>query len=178
MQLDMTLRIVAAAVGLAAIVAGHGPLLAMLERRTGQAEAEKIVECEFTLGQRASREPSLLKSLGRDATVAAPVCANGAVFRAMIDIDNSESWLTVADATAAGIKAGTLVYDFRIATGSGTLDAAMTVLPFVQIGGIRLEDVSIAVVRDEAVPFSVIGTSVLKRLQRVEMTSKGLLLQP
>lgn len=172
------LRILAAAGGLAAIVTLYGPVVSLLERPTAADADGTTADCELALGARVTGKPTVIKGLGTNALIAAPVCARGRVVRVVIDAVNSESILTMKDAMSVGIDHESLTFDFRVETADGTVEAAMATLPSLQIGGVRLSNVAVAVVQDGVPLMSVIGTSALGQLSHFELRKDGVHLHP
>lgn len=92
---------------------------------------------------------------------------NGAPIRLLVDTGASLVALTPADALAAGIAPGALVFDGLVNTANGDARMAPVTLREVRIGQLSIYDVRAAVLRN--LKFSLLGMSFLSRLQSYEM---------
>ena len=92
---------------------------------------------------------------------------NGAPMRMLVDTGASFVTLTPADARAAGITSGELVFDHRASTANGFVRMAMVTLREVRLGQLSLGEVHAAVLENMNV--SLLGMSFLDRLQSYEM---------
>jgi aspartyl protease family protein len=92
---------------------------------------------------------------------------NGAPMRMLVDTGASFVTLTQADARAAGISPGELMFNQRASTANGTVRMAPVTLREVRIGQLSLDDVRAAVL--ENLNVSLLGMSFLGRLQSYEM---------
>ena len=92
---------------------------------------------------------------------------NGASVRLLVDTGASLVTLTPADARAAGITPGELVFNQRVGTANGSARMAAVTLREVRIGQLSIYDVPAAVL--EHLNISLLGMSFLGRLQGYEM---------
>jgi aspartyl protease family protein len=92
---------------------------------------------------------------------------NGATVRVLVDTGASLVTLTQADARAAGIAPGELVFHHRASTANGPARMALVRLREIRIGQLSLYDVPAAVL--ENLNISLLGMSFLSRLQSYEM---------
>jgi aspartyl protease family protein len=92
---------------------------------------------------------------------------NGATVRLLVDTGASLVTLTQADARAAGIATGELVFSHRASTANGPARMALVKLREIRIGQLSLFDVPAAVL--ENLNISLLGMSFLSRLQSYEM---------
>jgi len=92
---------------------------------------------------------------------------NGAPIRLLVDTGASFVTLTPADARAAGISLGELVFNRRISTANGSARMAPVMLREVRIGQLSIYDVPASVL--EHLNISLLGMSFLSRLQSYEM---------
>jgi aspartyl protease family protein len=92
---------------------------------------------------------------------------NGASVRLLVDTGASLVILTPADARAAGISRGELVFNHRVSTANGSARMAPVTLREVRVGQLSIYDVPAAVL--ENVNISLLGMSFLNRLQSYEM---------
>jgi aspartyl protease family protein len=75
--------------------------------------------------------------------------------------------LTMADAAAAGIGRGNLVFNLAVATANGQTRAAPVKLREVRVGQLSIDDVPALV--QENLGISLLGMSFLKRLDGFEI---------
>jgi aspartyl protease family protein len=92
---------------------------------------------------------------------------NGASVRLLVDTGASLVTLTPADARAAGITPGELVFNHRVSTANGSARMAAVMLREIRIGQLSIYDVPAAVL--ENLNISLLGMSFLSRLQGYEM---------
>ncbi len=92
---------------------------------------------------------------------------NGAPMRLLVDTGASLVTLTPADARAAGIAPGQLVFNRRASTANGIVRMAGVTLREIRIGQLSIGKVPAAVLEDLNV--SLLGMSFLGRLQSYEM---------
>lgn len=92
---------------------------------------------------------------------------NGAPVRMLVDTGASLVTLTPADARAAGISPGELVFSGRVNTANGIARTAPLTLREVRIDQLSVYDVRAAVI--EHLTISLLGMSFLSRLQGYEM---------
>jgi len=92
---------------------------------------------------------------------------NGASMRLLVDTGASLVTLTLADARAAGITPGELVFNHRASTANGSARMAPVTLREIRIGQLSIYDVPAAVLKN--LNISLLGMSFLSRLQSYEM---------
>lgn len=92
---------------------------------------------------------------------------NGAPMRMLVDTGASFVTLTPADAHAAGITSGELVFNRRASTANGLVRMATVTLREIRLGQLSLNDVRAAVL--ENLNVSLLGMSFLARLHSYEM---------
>jgi aspartyl protease family protein len=118
----------------------------------------------------AAFDPSvntLVYSADTHGHVIVDAAVNGASTRLLVDTGASLVTLTPADARAAGIALGELVFNHRVATANGSARMAEVTLREVRIGQLSIYDVPAAVL--EHLNISLLGMSFLARLQSYEM---------
>lgn len=101
---------------------------------------------------------------------------NSGSVKFLIDTGASVVALTLEDARRAGINVRSLIYDRPVDTANGRTMAAAVTLKHLQIGGVRVQNVS-AVVLPEGLHVSLLGMSFLGQLQKVEATPNQLILR-
>ncbi len=116
---------------------------------------------------RADPFNTLVYPTNQSGHVVIDAVVNGASMRMLVDTGASFVTLTPADARAAGIAPGDLVFDRRAATANGVVRMAMVTLREVRLGQLSLDDVRAAVI--EHLNVSLLGMSFLDRLQSYQM---------
>ena len=134
---------------------------------------------EFVLDRATKSEPtarlaevgpavnSLVYPANEQGHIILEAAVNGALVRLLVDTGASLVTLTPADARAAGISPGELVFNHRVSTANGSSRMAPVTLREVRIGQLSIYDVPAAVL--EHVNISLLGMSFLSRLQSYEM---------
>ena len=102
--------------------------------------------------------------------------ANGAPIRFMVDSGASIVTLTAEDAAAAGLRPADRDYDRPFSTANGTVMSAVTQLPLLEVEGVQLTDVTVAVSRPGALDTSLFGVNGLNRFARRETTAGEMVL--
>ena len=110
---------------------------------------------------------TLVYPANRAGHVIVDAVVNGAPMRMLVDTGASFVTLTPADARAAGISAGELVFSRRVDTANGLARMAPVTLREIRLGQLSVEDVHAAVLENLSV--SLLGMSFLDRLQSYEM---------
>jgi aspartyl protease family protein len=134
---------------------------------------------EFTLGPTARPEPAarlaetgpavnaLVYPANERGHFIVDAAVNGTSVRLLVDTGASLVTLTPADARAAGISPGELVFNHRVSTANGFARMAPVTLREIRIGQLSIYDVPAAVL--ENLNISLLGMSFLSRLQGYEM---------
>jgi clan AA aspartic protease (TIGR02281 family) len=134
---------------------------------------------EFFSERTAKREPearaaeigpavnTLVYPANEHGHVILDAAVNGASVRLLVDTGASLVTLTPADARAAGISPGELVFNHRVSTANGSARMAPVTLREIRIGQLSVYDVPAAVL--ENLNISLLGMSFLSRLQAYEM---------
>ncbi len=129
---------------------------------------------DLVLGKAGPAEPranpafnTLTYPANRAGHVVVDAVVNGAAMRMLVDTGASFVTLTPADARAAGIGPGELVFDRRASTANGVVRMAIVTLREVRLGQLALGDVRAAVI--EHLNVSLLGMSFLDRLQSYQM---------
>jgi aspartyl protease family protein len=110
---------------------------------------------------------TLVYPANRAGHVIVDAVVNGAPMRMLVDTGASFVTLTAADARAAGIAPGELVFNRHASTANGFVRMAMVTLREIRLGQLSLNDVDAAVL--ENLNLSLLGMSFLDRLQSYEM---------
>jgi aspartyl protease family protein len=110
---------------------------------------------------------TLVYPANRAGHVIVDAVVNGAPVRMLVDTGASFVTLTPADARAAGITPGELVFNRHASTANGLVRMAIVTLREIRLGQLSLNDVHAAVL--ENLNVSLLGMSFLDRLQSYEM---------
>jgi aspartyl protease family protein len=86
----------------------------------------------------------------------------------MVDTGASVVALNESSAARFGLRPSRNDYKATVATANGTIKAAPTRLPMVDIGGLIVRDVDAMVLPDEALSENLLGLSFLSKLKRFE----------
>ena len=150
-------------------------------QRLNRQEVTGIVKLgpEFYLNRATKPEPvaraadigpainTLVYPANEQGHIILEAAVNGASVRLLVDTGASLVTLTPADARAAGIARGELVFNHRVSTANGSAHMAPVTLREIRIGQLSLYDVPAAV--SENLNISLLGMSFLSRLQSYEM---------
>ena len=161
-MIGWALRWVLSCCGIALLCAGIlglGPEF-LLDRSTRPAAAQHAAE----IGPVAN---TLVYPANERGHVILDAAVNGASVRLLVDTGASLVTLTPADARAAGIAPGELVFNYRVSTANGFARMASVTLREIRIGQLSIYDVPAAVL--EHLNISLLGMSFLSRLQSYEM---------
>ncbi|MBB3219073.1 aspartyl protease family protein [Ochrobactrum sp. RC6B] len=131
----------------------------------------------------ASSSPSTAYS-GRRAQITpdsrghfiADVRIAGQTLRAMVDTGASVVAINANAARRIGLSLKPDDFRYRVSTANGKTLAAHAILPSIEIGRIRVENVDAMVLRDDALSDTLLGMSFLKRLRHYEVSNGALLL--
>ena len=128
------------------------------------ATSGKVVERPVKIGPPIN---TLVYPANEQGHVVIDAAVNGAPVRLLVDTGASFVTLTPADARAAGISPGELVFNRRVSTANGSARMAPVMLREVRIGQLSIYDVPASVL--EQLNISLLGMSFLSRLQSYEM---------
>jgi len=101
----------------------------------------------------------------------------GATVRMMVDTGASVVALTRSDAERAGLRPHPHDFTVPVSTANGVAKGAAATLDRVAVGGIEVEGVPAIVLEDGLLSISLLGTSFLSRLDRVEIAEDELVLE-
>ena len=100
----------------------------------------------------------------------------GQSLRAMVDTGASLVAINTSAARRIGLSLKPADFKYRVSTANGETVAASALLPSIEIGRIRVEDVEAMVLRDDALSDMLLGMSVLRRLRHYEVSNGVLVL--
>jgi aspartyl protease family protein len=102
---------------------------------------------------------------------------NGGRVEFVVDTGASVVALTARDAARLGIRPPPSAFTADVKTANGTVRAAPARLDMVEIGSLRLRDVSALVLPNDALSDNLLGLSFLSRLHRFEYSDGKLVLE-
>jgi aspartyl protease family protein len=124
-------------------------------------------EVAARVAQTAPTVNTLVYPTNAQGHVILDAAVNGAPMRFLVDTGASLVALTPADALAAGIAPGELVFNHRVSTANGSARMAPVTLREIRVDQLSIYDVPAAVL--ENLNISLLGMSFLSRLQSYEM---------
>ena len=95
----------------------------------------------------------------------------------MVDTGASVIALNESSAARFGLRPARGEYRATVNTANGTVNAAPTRLPMVDIGGLVVRDVDAMVLPDEALSENLLGLSFLSKLKRFEYANGKMVLE-
>jgi aspartyl protease family protein len=95
----------------------------------------------------------------------------------MVDTGASVIALNERSAAQFGLRPSRADYKATVTTANGTVKAAPTRLPMVDIGGLIVRDVDAMVLPDDALSENLLGLSFLSKLKRFEYANGKMLLE-
>ena len=95
----------------------------------------------------------------------------------MIDTGASLVALNEKSAARFGLRPSRSDYNATVTTANGTIKAARTRLPMIELGGLVVRDVDALVLPDEALSENLLGLSFLSKLKRFEYANGKLVLE-
>jgi aspartyl protease family protein len=162
----------------AALMAGLGTLMAQIADRMAPALAKPVASNTVALATPVSYGLRSL-SIPRDARGHFETEGRIDGQRIAFMIDTGASVIALNESSAARFGLRPLRGDYRatVSTANGTVMAAPTRLPMVDIGGLVVRDVDAMVLPDEALSENLLGLSFLSKLRRFEYADGKLVLE-
>src|ERR1700744_5670796 len=165
----------------AAVMAGLGVFMAQMADRISPATA-KVVAAKpaatvamATSASAGSRTLSIPRDFrGHFATEGR---IEGQRIAFMVDTGASVIALNESSAARFGLRPVPNQYVARVSTANGTIKAAPTRIPMVEVGGLIVRDVEAMVLPDEALSENLLGLSFLSKLKRFEYANGTMLLE-
>ncbi len=99
---------------------------------------------------------------------------NGEKIKFLVDTGATTVSLSFRDAEKLGIDKSKLIFNVKVSTANGHTWAAPIKLAYIQIGNIRINDVSATVSQDSNLDTSLLGMSFLRRLSSYQISSNEL----
>ncbi len=161
----------------AAVLVGLGTFMAQLADRLAPAPASattaKLAVVEsVAAGQRSLSIPSDTRGHFR-----AEGRIDGQRINFMVDTGASMVALNESSAARFGLRPARGAYNATVTTANGTVKAARTRLPMVELGEITVRDVDALVLPDEALSENLLGLSFLSRLRRFAYSNGEMVLE-
>jgi aspartyl protease family protein len=107
----------------------------------------------------------------------ADILVDRAPVHVLIDTGASVLLLRETDATAAGLHVMPRDFTYPVQTANGTSMVARVQADEIELGNLRIENVVIAVARDDQLFASLLGMNVLSKLGRVEFDDSELVIR-
>lgn len=95
----------------------------------------------------------------------------------MVDTGASVIALNEKSAARFGLRPSRADYNATVTTANGTIKAARTRIPVVQVGELTVRDVDAMVLPDEALSENLLGLSFLSKLKRFEYANGQMVLE-
>ncbi len=95
----------------------------------------------------------------------------------MVDTGASVVALNETSAARFGLRPGRSEYNASVTTANGTIKAARSRIPAIEIGGLVVRDVDAMVLPDAALSENLLGLSFLSKLKRFEYANGQLVLE-
>jgi len=164
---------------IAAIIAGAGVFMAQMAEKMTPAAAHTnapkmaaVAETPAPLGGRTLAIPRDARGhFQTDARI------DGQRIDFMIDTGASVVALNEKSAARFGLRPSRGDYNATVSTANGTIKAARTRIPMMEVGGLIVRDVDAMVLPDEALSENLLGLSFLSRLKRFEYANGRLVLE-
>ncbi|MBB3396581.1 TIGR02281 family clan AA aspartic protease [Rhizobium sp. BK060] len=102
---------------------------------------------------------------------------NGRQVQGLIDTGATYVALNESFARRLGYTGNQLDFRYSVNTANGTTKAAHVILDRVEIGGIRVRDVEAFVLKDDALSFTLVGMSFLRKLASYSVAGGSLSLK-
>ena len=165
----------------AAFMVGLGTIMAQM--------ADKMTATTPALANAASRKAAAVETVGQAGirSLSIPRDARGHFqTEGRIDgqrigfmVDTGASVIALNETSAArfGLRPSRGDYNASVTTANGTIKAARTRLPMVELGGLVVRDVDAMVLPDEALSENLLGLSFLSKLKRFEYANGQMVLE-
>jgi aspartyl protease family protein len=164
----------------AAIMIGLGTFMAQIADKMTPAPASAAPSARLTVVPETVAQASL-RSLSISADGRGHFATEGRIDgqRIAFMVDTGASVIALNETSAArfGLRPSRNDYRAMVTTANGTVKAAPTRLPMVDIGGLIVRDVDAMVLPDEALSENLLGLSFLSKLKRFEYANGRMVLE-
>jgi len=163
----------------AAIMAGLGTFMAQMASKMTPTPASATAANSQAAVVTPSQSGLRALSIPRDARghFATEGHIDGQRINFMVDTGATVIALNESSAARFGLRPTPGEYRANVVTANGTVKAAPTRLPMVEVGGLIVRDVEAMVLPDEALSENLLGLSFLSRLKRFEYSNGQMVLQ-
>ena len=165
----------------AAIMIGLGTFMAQVADKMTPAPAAATTARKAPPVEKVAQAQAGIRSLSipRDARghFATEGRIDGQRIAFMVDTGASVIALNESSAARFGLRPARGEYRATVNTANGTVNAAPTRLPMVDIGGLVVRDVDAMVLPDEALSENLLGLSFLSKLKRFEYANGKMVLE-
>jgi aspartyl protease family protein len=162
----------------AAIMIGLGTFMAQMADKMTPAlanTASRKAASEETSGQSGGRSLSIPRDARGHFQTEGRI--DGQRIGFMVDTGASVIALNESSAARFGLRPSRNDYNATVTTANGTIKAARTRLPMVELGGLVVRDVDAMVLPDEALSENLLGLSFLSKLKRFEYANGQMVLE-
>ena len=164
---------------IAAVLVGLGTYMAQVADKMSPAPASANASPQKALPQTVAQTSGRSLDIPRDAR--GHFQTDGRIDGQRVDfmIDTGASMVALNEKSAArfGLRPSRSDYNATVSTANGTIKAARTRLPMIELGGLVVRDVEAVVLPDEALSENLLGLSFLSKLKRFEYANGRLLLE-
>ncbi len=160
------------------VIAGTAPqfITPWMESRS-EARGEEVQLSAADRAGRNGRSGDVEIHAERNGHFYVDLKVDGRTIEAMVDTGASVVALRESDARRAGIRVRRSDFNVPMSTANGTAYAADVTLRRVSIDNIEIRNVSAVIVRDEQLNISLLGASLLNKLERFEVSNNILVLE-
>jgi len=162
----------------AAIMAGLGTFMAQMASKMTPSPASATANPQAAV-MTPSQSGLRTLTIPRDARghFATEGRIEGQRINFMVDTGATVIALNESSAARFGLRPTPGEYKANVTTANGTVKAAPTRLPMVEVGGLIVRDVEAMVLPDEALSENLLGLSFLSKLKRFEYANGQMVLE-
>jgi aspartyl protease family protein len=163
----------------AAVMAGLGTFMAQMASKMTPAPASATMADPQAAIMTPLQSGLRTLSIPRDARghFATEGRIEGQRINFMVDTGATVIALNESSAARFGLRPTPGAYRASVTTANGTVKAAPTRLPMVEVGGLIVRDVEAMVLPDEALSENLLGLSFLSKLKRFEYANGQMMLE-
>jgi aspartyl protease family protein len=165
----------------AAVIGGLGVFMAQMADKIAPATATAVKTKPAATVAMASAASAGSRSVNIPRDFRGHFATEGRIEgqRIAFMVDTGASMVALNESSAArfGFRPVPSQYNARVTTANGTIKAAHTRLPMVEVGGLIVRDVDAMVLPDEALSENLLGLSFLSKLKRFEYANGTMVLE-
>jgi aspartyl protease family protein len=162
----------------AAVMIGLGTFMAQMADKMSAASATSAARTTVAV---AAAEPAGGRSLNIPRDGRGHFQTDGRIdgqrIGFMVDTGASVVALNETSAARFGLRPSRSEYNATVSTANGTIKAARTRIPMLDVGGLIVRDVDAMVLPDEALSENLLGLSFLSRLKRFAYANGQMVLE-